>query len=233
MVLLTGKQPDRLYNSREAEWEWSQIDASSHLKKVLKKMLAEKPRDRYQSVEQVYRAMTRPDRSFANSFLTRFRTVKVAPARSHSRTANRTNFATEFGQMTRKINRLITSADLRRVRAWQWGILASAIFVIPGLISFTAINYRITRTIPFSFGEDENLALGQNELDLQRQIHEQVKSLPLDSSVFYKQVDALFHQRYPELAGIQLSDTPEHQKYRQVWYQIASSLLAQQQRQRN
>ena len=237
VVLLTGKQPDRLYNSRDARWEWTEIDATPHLKKILKKMLAERPRDRYQSVEQVYQALRRSEGSLANSFLTRLRTLKVAPARSknhrQNRTAYRTNFATELGQMTQKINRLITSADLRRVKSWQWGMLASAIFIVPGLISFTAINYRITRTIPFNFKDKpQNLVLGQEELALQRQIHQQVESLPIDSSVFYKQVDILFHERYPELAGKQLLDTGEHQEYRKVWYQIASSLLAQKQRQR-
>ena len=234
VVLLTGKQPDRLYNSREAEWEWDRVEATPHLKKVLKKMLAERPCDRYQSAEQVHQALAQKDSSFANSLLTRLLTFKVAPRLSENRaTAYRTSFATGFTQMTRKINRLITSADLKRVKSWQWGMLASAIVVIPGLISFTAINYKITRTIPFNFeGDKKELVLSEEELDLQRQIYQQVKSLNIDSSAFYKQVDAVFHERYPELVGKQLSETAEHQKYRQVWYQIASSLLAQQQRQR-
>ncbi|NJL53225.1 MAG: protein kinase [Hydrococcus sp. SU_1_0] len=37
VVLLTGKQPDQLYNSHREEWNWQQIEASPHLKKVLKK----------------------------------------------------------------------------------------------------------------------------------------------------------------------------------------------------
>ena len=235
VVLLTGKQPDRLYNSREAEWEWGRVEATPHLKKVLKKMLAERPCDRYQSAEQVRQALEQKDSSFANSLFTRLHTFKVAPRRSENRdTAYRTSFATNFTQMTRKINRLITSADLKRVKSWQWGMLASAIVVIPGLISFTAINYKITRTIPFDFEDGKrDLVLSEQEQDLQRQIYQQVKSLDIDSSAFYKQVDAVFHERYPELVGKQLSETAEHQKYREVWYQIASNLLAQQQRQRN
>ena len=235
VVLLTGKQPDRLYDSREAEWEWDRVEATPHLKKVLKKMLAERPCDRYQSAEQVRQALAQKDSSLSNSLFTRLRTLKVAPRRSENRgTAYRTSFATGFSQITQKINRLITSADLKRVKSWQWGMLASAIVVIPGLISFTAINYKITRTIPFNFeGDKKELVLSEEELDLQRQIYQQVKSLNIDSSAFYKQVDAVFHERYPELVGKQLSETAEHQKYRQVWYQIASSILARQQRQRN
>ena len=233
VVLLTGKQPDRLYDSREAEWEWNQVDATPQLKKVLRKMLAEKTGDRYKSVEQVYQALSQKDSSFASSVLTRLRTLKVAPGYSQTSRAYKTSFATGYSHMTQKINRLITSADLRKVKSWQWGMLASAIIVIPGLISFTAINYKITRTIPFNFeANQKNLALGENEINLQRQIHQQVKSLEIDSSAFYKQVDTIFHQRYPELAGKQLSETGEHQKYREVWYQIASSLLTQKQRQR-
>ena len=235
VVLLTGKQPDRLYNSREAEWEWDRVEATPHLKKVLKKMLAERPCDRYQSVEQVRKALSQKDSSFASSLFTRLRTLNVAPRRSENRgTAYKTSFATGFTQMTWKINRPIASADLKRVKSWQWGMLASAIIVVPGLISFTAINYKITHTIPFNFKDDKgSLVLSEEERDLQRQIYQQIQSLNMDSSAFYKQVDAVFHERYPELVGKQLSETAEHQKYREVWYQIASNLLAQQQRQRN
>ncbi|MEL6495416.1 MAG: serine/threonine-protein kinase [Cyanobacteria bacterium J06623_7] len=235
LVLLTGKQPDRLYDSRESKWDWGRVDATPHLKKVLGKMLAERPCDRYQNVEQLRQALGQRNSSIATSFLTHLRTLNLAPrSRSSRNTDYRRSSLANLSQMTQRINRLITSAELKKVKSWQWGMLASVIIVIPGLISFSTINYRISRAIPFESENDKkNLALSQEELDLQRQIHRQVELLPMDSSAFYKQVDAIFHQRYPELAGKQLSETGEHQEYRQVWYQIAGNLLAQRQRQRN
>jgi serine/threonine protein kinase len=54
LVLLTGKEPQELYDSYQGVWLWgSAIPASPKLEAVLKKMLAYRPSDRYQSAEQV------------------------------------------------------------------------------------------------------------------------------------------------------------------------------------
>ena len=245
IVLLTGQQPDRLYDHHGGQWQWDKIEASSRLKKILRKMLAERPCDRYHSVEELRQVLANEDKSMLTGFVSRFRTLIVAPGHKNSRNYSKsfspsTNFSTKvysaitsitanLGQMTR----MLTAADLRRVRPWHWGIIASGIIIIPGLISFILINYRITRTIAFDFAPNgENLVLSPKELDSQREIHQRVESLELDVSAFYKQVDTIFHSRHPELAGKPLTESSKHQEYRKVWYEIASSLLAKQERRR-
>lgn len=241
VVLLTGQQPDKLYDYHGGQWDWKQIEVSSHLKKILRKMLAERPCDRYQSVEQLRQSLARENSSMFTGFIDRFHTRIVAPGEKTSRnplpaTSWMTKAYSGIPRLTSslgRMTRILTTADLRGIEPWKWGMIASGIIIIPGLISFTLMNYRITRTIAFDFDPNsQNLVLSQEELDFQRQMHQKVESLDIDSSSFYKQVDTLFHERYPELAGEALTESAEHQKYRATWYQIASSLLAKQERKR-
>ncbi|MEO1671263.1 MAG: serine/threonine-protein kinase [Cyanobacteria bacterium J06631_2] len=245
VVLLTGKQPDRLYNSHEGQWDWHLIETSPPLQKVLRKMLAERPSDRYQSVKQVRQALDSIDNSIFTSFISRIRTLKVAPGgNSYSQVFSTVRASRKsarpvaplkkrIGRVSRKISDRLASLDFRRVKPWHWGLMASGIIIVPGLISFSLMNYKITHSIAFDLkGSEQDLVLDQDEVDFQRRIHQRVESLKIDSSAFYKEVDIIFHNRYPEMAGKQLSEKNEHQQYRQVWYQIASKLLAKQERKR-
>ena len=79
MVLLTDKQPDELYDSRQGQWDWNQVQVSFGLKKILSKMLAERPSDRYQSVEQIRQAFVANENDFlCQSFMSRLRTLILA-----------------------------------------------------------------------------------------------------------------------------------------------------------
>ena len=246
VVLLTGKQPDRLYDSQSGEWDWNQIEASSQLKKVLKKMLAERPGDRYQSVERVRQSLASSEKSVFNNLISRCRTLIVAPGNNTSRLSHndlksnistrnyrdRSRFATNIGRILPKMSTF--AIDLKRIKPWHWGLVASGIIIVPGLISFTLINYRITNTIPFNFDRNsQDKILSQDELDFQRRIHERVESLEIDTGAFYKRVDTIFHEQHPELAGKTLTERSDHQQYREEWYQIAASLLAKKERSRS
>lgn len=58
LVLLTGREPNWLMAQGSLEWEWrSYIDVSDPLAQTLDKMLAEKPKDRYQSAREVLVAL--------------------------------------------------------------------------------------------------------------------------------------------------------------------------------
>ena len=54
LVLLTGKEPQHLYDTYKATWRWGQeIQVSPQLEVVLQKMLAHKPEDRFINAEAV------------------------------------------------------------------------------------------------------------------------------------------------------------------------------------
>ncbi|MEY4519691.1 MAG: hypothetical protein RLZZ499_2291 [Cyanobacteriota bacterium] len=246
VVLLTGKQPDQLYDSYQGKWSWNQIEASPQLKRVLKKMLAERPCDRFQSIDQVRQVLSPEDKSVVTNltnFISRCRTLILAPgdrdrfSRTHRSNSNSALFqaTSSMRRIPQRITRLLTNHNLNRVKPWQWGIFTAAIIIIPGLISFALINYQITQTVALDFKDDTDapqVSTSQKELDLQRQIHQKLESQELDTSAFYKQVDLIFNEQYPELAGKQLTKSSDHQQYREVWYRIARSLLTKQERQR-
>ncbi len=57
LVLLTGKRPDLLVDE-SLEWQWhSYINIGDNLTQILDKMLAEKPKERYQSAKEVLEAL--------------------------------------------------------------------------------------------------------------------------------------------------------------------------------
>ena len=240
IVLLTGKQPDELYDSHRGEWDWeSQVKVNSNLKKVLNKMLAYRPSDRYQSSKKVQQVLTRENNSIVNSFVSRLRTLIVAPAASshapqtsqftsqlHS---NISRLSTRAISLSRQVTRIPSREDFKKLKPWQWGAISTVCFLVPGLLSFAVIKARLYQPFTFNFNRQSSVSnLSQNEQDLQQDIYQRIQALDLNTSAFYKQVDTIFHQQYPELKGIQLSDQAEHLSYRQVWYQIASSLLTSQ-----
>ncbi|NJR60454.1 MAG: protein kinase [Cyanobacteria bacterium CRU_2_1] len=58
VVLLTGKPPNLLIDSASLEWKWrSHANVSPAFAKILEKMMAEKPQDRYSSAKTVLREL--------------------------------------------------------------------------------------------------------------------------------------------------------------------------------
>ena len=243
IVLLTGKQPEELYDSHQGRWNWeSEVRISSSLKKVLNKMLANKPGDRYQSANKVSQILSKESNSIVNSFISRIRTLVVAPGNNEN-SAHTTNFTSQiYGNISRittkamtiarQATRIPTTEDIKKIKPWHWGLITAGVIFIPGLISFAIINSRIPQPFNFNPNSNSNNTLSQNEQNLQQEIYQKVKSLNLDSGAFYKQVDTIFHQQNPELKGIQLTDKNEHQKYRKIWYKIATNLLNKQEKDR-
>ncbi len=240
VVLLTGKQPDELYDSYQGKWAWeSEVKVSSSLKKILTKMLAYKPSDRYQSADKIQQILDTQNDSIISNFFSRFRTLVVAPGdNNYSKyptsyisqvNSNISRFATKTLSFSRHVTRIPTGKELKKVKTWHWGLITAGVILVPGLISFVIIKDKIAANIAT---ESHKTSLSQQEESEQQEIYQRVKTLSIDSGAFYHQVDNLFHDQYPELKGVQLTDKIEHQKYRQIWYEIASNLLNKQERNR-
>lgn len=244
VVLLTGKQPDELYDSQSGKWHWeSQVRVSPVLRKVLNKMLADKPGDRYQSADRVLSVLSKEHYSPVNSFISQIRTLVIAPSnRNSSNTGIFSNVPSTYQSGISRIRTKVVNAsqkaykiplrNIKQLKPWQWGMISAGVFLIPGLLSFTAVKTGIYQAVSFK-SDSIQPVLNQSEKDFQQEIYRRVESLNLDDSAFYKQVDQIFHDRHPELRGLQLTEKPEHQPYRQMWYEIASSLLNKQERSRN
>jgi len=58
VVLLTGKEPQELFNDIQLSWDWRKwVNVSDRFAQVLDRMLSYKPSDRYQSVAEVLQAL--------------------------------------------------------------------------------------------------------------------------------------------------------------------------------
>ncbi|HHP7231568.1 MAG TPA: protein kinase [Xenococcaceae cyanobacterium] len=264
VVLLTGRLPDELYDSRQATWRWetkvpdnSLLEGvvGSHLVRILNKMLAYRPRDRYASAAEVREALTREPNVLVIDLISRLRTLIVAPkdtATISSATTNRyqdnvaslpNNLATQITQIktqlvkiTRRVNNFPGIGDLsfaktlrnRNIRPWQWTLIIICVITLPGIISFSLVQLRFLAN-----HSSETIAtpkLNNQEQIQQKNIYQRIQALELDASAFYAQVDRRFYLQYPELEGVSLTETLEHQKYRQIWYEIAQNLLEEQEK---
>ena len=239
VVLLTGKLPDELYDSIQGRWNWQKYaQVSPSLTKILTRMLAYLPRDRYQSAEKVRQVLETENNSIISNFISRIRTLIVAPADDEPEENNSTRLysvsrvisqvnsnisrittrAIDFS--SRQVTRIPSAGDLKQVKPWKLGIIATGAILLPGMISFTVIKDKLIKA-----DAANRVNLSKQEQKQQQKIYQRIQKLKLNPSAFYRQVDDKFHTQYPELKGVQLTDQTEHQVYRKIWYEIASNLL--------
>lgn len=240
VVLLTGKLPDDLYDRQRRKWNWQpEANVSPALEKILTKMLAHRPRDRYSSAAKVRQALETANNSLVSnslvsSVISRIRTLVVAPgdreddgsAHPISRTVSRVT--TRAISFSRQITRIPTLPNNHQLKSWRWGLIAAGVILLPGVVSFSVIKDRLLKAY-ISSGE---VSLSKQEKNKQKEIYQRVQALELNSADFYRQVDNIFHSQYPSLKGVRLTGSAEHQQYRTIWYEIASNLLDRQERNR-
>jgi serine/threonine protein kinase len=242
VVLLTGKLPDELYDSNQGKWNWQDhATVSASFAKILTKMLSYLPRDRYQSAAKVRQVLETENNSIISNFISRIRTLIVAPADNEPETNNNTrqysvsrvvsgvnsnisrlsSRAIEFS--SRQITRIPTNArELKKVKPWKLGIITAGAILLPGTIAFVVIQDKLINADAVA-----TISLSEQEQERQQEIYQRIQKLQIDPSAFYRQVDELFYTQYPQLQGVQLSDKLDHQNYRQIWYDMASSLLTE------
>jgi serine/threonine protein kinase len=112
----------------------------------------------------------------------------------------------------------------RQIRPWQWSAIAISVLIIPGIITFYAIQ-NLEKIVSFFKIPSHLIAL--QERHQQQNIYQRVQALNMNSGVFFAQVDREFYRQYPEMKNVALTDKVEHHQYRQIWYQIAEKLLLQ------
>ena len=239
VVLLTGKQPDKLYDGHQGRWQWrTQAQVSSELARILDKMLAYHPRDRYPSVAKISQALATEYNSFLSSFISRLRTLVFAPGNPQGDYDFTEAVSSILVQANSNISQLKTqtltassqaikpfSKNVERQKLKRFSLILLGAVVLPGLLSFTLIKswFFLANSSPFK--STRKTSLTQIEQNRQKEIYQRITALNLEPSAFYNQVDRIFYRRYPELQGVQLTENLEHRQYRERWYQIANKLL--------
>lgn len=215
LVLLTGKEPQELYDSYKGTWLWQrEIKVSSHLEAVLQKMLADKQGDRYQSAQEVIQALqSSPTTPSSSRNTSQIRTVNVVGQLPQSQ------LSYSLGKGSTQVIAPPTPM-FSGLRPWTIKIAGA------GLIGFIVINAgalinSIIDSIPLpSVQVQRDTSTTQTETLISRQ-----KSLGIKAGFFNALVDDAFHTKYPKLQGRSLKPTSVDAPLRRDWYNIADDLL--------
>ncbi|MEH2287566.1 serine/threonine-protein kinase [Nostoc sp.] len=233
LVLLTGEQPQKLYDSYQGIWGWGkQIQVSPQLEAVLKKMLAYRPSDRYQRAEQILRDLPSPTaiKSSGNHITTKIKTMVVAPGRQRASAV-----VSRFQRQTQAIAKPASFPVW--IRPFMMSLGGTALIVLTGAGAWAVVNAVIKSvtsiTIPSISlpqipqfpnpsgkpGSDK----GKNS-NLQKIINRR-QELEITEGFFIRTVDDLFYTNKPELKGRSLTSKPEDTGLRDEWSGIADDLL--------
>jgi len=214
LVLLTGKEPKLLYDASQAAWNWRQeVSISRTLGGVLDRMLAYRPRDRYQSAKEVLQAL-----QSGNSQVSQLRTINFVGRRLNS-------------ALQRVSNRPHTLVIPRPSSKWlghHWKALAMSmgLTLVVGIVASAFVKSGITSWRPsISLPLPSRSPLQSTEQVRQAKILQRSRALKLSDAAFLAKVDQLFYVKHPDLRKRSLTSKPEDADLRAEWYQTAEDLL--------
>ncbi|MBK1987224.1 serine/threonine protein kinase [Sphaerospermopsis aphanizomenoides BCCUSP55] len=244
LVLVTGKEPQTLYDSYNGAWYWGkEIKISSQLEVVLKKMLAYKPSDRYQTAEQVIKDLPapssvstdntiltvntmQPTSNKSNSYLTKLKTMVAAPGIKHAR-----NLGTGFHNKTKSVVQqipmpawlrpfavsfiLTTGVTLTGAGLWTLGN-----FMVKSISSITLPKVEIP-PVP-TINNPGGVTSSKRSI---QEVFSRLQELEISSVFFTRTVNEIFYTQKPDLRGRELTDNPEDRSLREQWNNIADELL--------
>ncbi|WP_066383826.1 MULTISPECIES: serine/threonine-protein kinase [unclassified Anabaena] len=240
LVLLTGKEPQRLYDSFNGMWRWGkEINVSYQLETVLKKMLAYKPSDRYQNAEQVLKDLPSPTvtkqpvlsataTKLPVTQITKMKTMIVAPGRKAGAIVSKINSKTQF--LAQKLPLPVWlrpfavsfggTALVVLTGAGTWAVVNS---VVKGVSSITIPSISLPQ-IP-SLPNPIAQPVGNNNKVSLSEVISRRQQLELPEGFFIRTVDELFYGRKPELKGRTLTSEAKDAALRDEWAGIAGDLL--------
>ncbi|MDZ8183750.1 MAG: serine/threonine-protein kinase [Nostoc sp. ChiSLP02] len=232
LVLLTGQEPQKLYDSYQGLWYWGkQIQVSPKLESVLKKMLAYKPSDRYQRAEQILKDLPSPNATKpAPNYVTKIKTMVVAPGKQRasaiiSKFQNRTQAIAKPASFPVWIRPFVMSlggtALVVLTGAGAWAVVNA---VIRSVSSITIPSISLPQIPQFPNPSNQPVSKGGTNRNLQEIINRR-QQLQIPEVFFTRFVDELFYTKNSQLKGRSLTSKPEDARLRDEWYGIADDLL--------
>jgi serine/threonine protein kinase len=249
LVLLTGKEPQHLYDTYQGNWRWEQeIKVSSQLKTVLQKMLAYQAGERFANAQEVLQNLpTSP-----NSYL----------ATNPSPAPNLATVPNTHPASISKVSRMLTLVFAPKAKAKPAPIIATAnvnkpvvapkpfikkpsffLSNLASLILRLAVGTGIVLATGWAGWAVMNSVIRSTKLDATRpqnpptsppnsssetrtdKIFNRRQALGISEAEFNNQVNQKFYTKHPELNGRALTNTPEDAVLREEWYAIAEELL--------
>lgn len=256
LVLLTGKDPQKLYNSFHGSWLWGkEINVSPPLEKVLRKMLAYYPKDRYQNAKAVIKDL--PPSTFhvnnshssttgannlmnnasnnntntptsvpANPLITGMRTIVVAPvAGAHTKT----KFLLSKTPIPEGFRSFLASFIITTAVAIGCAVvLKTGTFIVEKITEWspTTSENSASNNDSQTGGNRTNKNANQNSKRTIKQVFDRLTELEISNVVFTNTVNEIFYSQRPELQGRELTNKPEDAALSAEWNSIADNLLS-------
>jgi len=238
LVLITGKEPNLLYDSYNGVWFWGkEIKVSPKLEAVFKKMLAYKPSDRYQKAEQVIKDLPPPStvstpqimqtsKNNPHPYITKLKTEVVAPGIKRARTLhggvkNQTTLFVQKIPMPIWLRPFTVSFIMSTgILLTGAGFFALGNFAVKGITSIQVPKIEVPK-IP----SIHNSGSGNNGKRTIQQVFSRVQQLEISSVFFTNTVNEVFYAQKPELNRRKLTEKSEDAALREQWTQVADQLL--------
>ncbi len=228
LVLLTGKEPQELYDSYQGVWRWGEIHLSPELEGIFKKLLAYKPSDRYQSADQVIQALSSLNvvKRVIPTNISRMHTMLVSPKwQSPPKSPNPQSNTQIIPQpkvpvwVRPLVMSLVGTSVAVAVISGTLAVVNSVLTAIPKLSLPTISLPKIPTSQPV------NQPIASGETAQIEKILSRRQALKIPSLFFNATVNEQFYTKHSDIQGRSLTAKPEDAPLRQEWHNIASDLL--------
>ena len=209
LVLLTGKEPSFLIDAHSLTFNWRrEVSLSPHLSRVLDKMLASKPSDRYPSARHVIEALDGAPSSLDLAPTQAPPDVVPIPTVSAAGVSSVT---------TMPVSQMPMNGASNQASA----ILPTILLVLVTIVGMGGMGWMVGN---FWLKYTSNQEKITN--DRPQGLSDRLQKLGIDESFFFPLVDEFFYAQYPQKRGTTLSDeSPEDKLWRWRWHSIADKLL--------
>ncbi|WOD41615.1 protein kinase domain-containing protein [Nodosilinea sp. E11] len=244
LVLLTGKDPEDLYDNRRDRWLWTeQIDLSATLTQVLTRMVSHDPGDRYPSAGQALAALNlaHPDplsKAWAQPMPVRMQpaippprpvpTVAVAPPAPYLPSMP----PPMAYDPTATVAPPPRAVPVKKSSAGCWPALVGLLVVVGvagGLWWWLDPIGQVAGDGSEAVSPDASNATNPNLSEAERErkqaLRDRATALSVDWSYLTRLNDQLFYEQNPDRQGTQLTDQPQDEALRAEWDAIAASNL--------
>jgi len=206
VVLLTGREPEELYDDKTQRWSWQEWAAvSPKFTQVLERMLSSNPNRRYSTASKVAQALRT--------------TVKEKTLNSKVRSSKSRDLTQTSKIQTPKIS--------AQPPIWQD---LSFLILVSVFVGLTAIaGWRILSLLkPDPLGaiaSQTSPESSPNDEQTQEALRDRRKQLGISFNLFTDLVDELFYAQHPQLQTRNLDAEPEAAKFRAEWNALAETVL--------
>ncbi|TVP69826.1 MAG: serine/threonine protein kinase [Leptolyngbya sp. LCM1.Bin17] len=235
LVLLTGKEPEDLYDDRTQAWTWpNQLSLSPTVRQVLDRMVAQTPRDRYVTAGQVMAALNLAQPTSVPASLNQPMPVRMQPItpppplNPPPPPPTRAVVPPLPYDPTATLSAPPRAVSPKRSSSGFWPALV-VLFVV---VAVLAGLWRWLPPLELGFlnredtlDDTENPAFSEAEQARKQAIRDRALALNVDPTYLTQLTDQLFFERHPERQGNPLTDQPQDEALRAEWDTIAQANL--------